>query len=390
MILYLLWFFTAVGICFYTLPLNKKEQITLATYFLVALGLFVGLADMLGGYDRYIYGELFDRMADTTRTGGNPWLSDSFMFYKGEFGYGTFCALLSFITSNRYFFIFTITIIIYILLIVSLKEYSSNMPFSVIIFLGLWVFFTFTYLRQVMGCTIGWLSIKYIIKRDIKLFLLVWFIGYSFHNSLLLLLPMYFIPIRKYQQKTIIYIMIAAFILGLTPIPQLLFETYGDVDVHRVNAEDYARDSGFRIAYFIEALFFLYIVLTNYHRIPLRAKDVVFLNMSLVFCAILLFFIRSENGGRLSWIYMIGIICTITSLSIDKRTITKDGILMVIISFVLYIRIYISWQSGIFLYPYKTFLTDGYRENDPIRINYEYDNNYDQDKFYRPALWFLK
>ena len=86
MILYLLWFFTAVGICFYTLPHNKKEQITVATYFLVALGLFVGLADMLGGYDRYIYGELFDRMADTTRTGGNPWLSDSFMFYKGEFG----------------------------------------------------------------------------------------------------------------------------------------------------------------------------------------------------------------------------------------------------------------------------------------------------------------
>ena len=383
MILYLLWFFTAVVICFYTLPLNKKEQTTLATYYLVALGIFVGLADMLGGYDRYIYGELFDRMADTTRTGGNPWLSDSFMFYKGEFGYGTFCALLSFITSNRYFFIFTITIIIYILLIVSLKEYSSNMPFSVIIFLGLWVFFTFTYLRQVMGCTIGWLSIKYIIKRDIKLFLLVWFIGYSFHNSLLLLLPMYFIPIRKYQQKTIIYIMIAAFILGLTPIPQLLFETYGDVDVHRVNAEDYARDSGFRIAYLIEASFFLYIILTNYRKIPNRVKDVVLLNMALIFCAILLIFIRSENGGRLGWIYMIGLIITLTSICINKKTVIREGILLVFISLFLYIRVYITWQRYMNLYPYKTFLTDGYRNGDPVRDKYEYDFRYEENKFYR-------
>ena len=390
MILYLLWFFTAVIICFYTLPHNPKEQITIVTYYLVALGLFVGLSDMLGGFDRYIYGELFDRMADDTRAGNNPWQSYSFMFYKGEFGYGTVCALLSYVTYNRYIFIFIFTIIIYILLIISFREYTNNAPFAVIIFLGLWVFFTFTYLRQVMGCTIGWLAIKYIIKRDLKLFLLVWFIGYSFHNSLLILLPMYFVPIRKFQPRTVISLMIAAFILGLTSIPQAIFEVYGEVDVNRANTEDYAKDFGFRYAYLIEASFFLYIILTNYRKIPNRAKDVVLLNMALVFCAILLVFIRSENGGRLGWIYMIGIICTISSLSVDKRTITKDGILMIIISLFLYIRIFISWQSGLHLYPYKTFLTDGYRENDPIRAKYEYDINYDKDKFYRPALWFLK
>lgn len=201
---------------------------------------------------------------------------------------------------------------------------------------------------------------------------------------------MYFIPIRKFQQKTIIYIMIAAFILGLTPIPQTLFETYGEVDTNRMNVEGYAVDSGFRIAYLIEASFFLFIILTNYKKIPNRAKDVVLLNMALIFCAILLIFTRSENGGRIGWIYMIGIICTITALSVDRKSITKDGVLMIFISIFLFIRIFISWQSYILLYPYKTFLTDGYRENDPIRAKYEYDNNYDEDKFYRPALWFLK
>ncbi len=383
MILYLLWFFTAVIICFYALPLNKKEQTTLATYYLVALGLFIGLADMLGGYDRYIYGELFDAMADVTNEGGNPWLSYSFVFYKSEFGYGTFCALMSFITSNRYLFIFTLTIIIYILLIISLKEYSSNMPFSVILFLGLWVFFTFTYLRQVIGCTIGWLSIQYIIKRDFKMFLLIWFIGYSFHNSLLILLPMYFVPIRKFRPRTIIYIMIAAFILGLTSIPQAIFEAYGEVDVNRVNAEDYAKDFGFRYAYLIEASFFLYIILSNYEKIQNRVKDIVLLNMALVFCAILLVFIRSENGGRLGWIYMIGIIITLTTVCVNKKIILREGFVLIFISLFLYLRVYNSWQVFMNLYPYKTFLTNGHREGDHVRDKYEYDFRYEENKFYR-------
>ena len=383
MILYLLWFFSAVGICFYTLPHNPKEQITIATYYLAALGLFIGLADMLGGFDRYVYGELFDAMADVTNEGGNPWLSYSFVFYKSEFGYGTFSALMSFITSNRYLFIFTLTIIIYILLIISLKEYSNNMPFSVILFLGLWMFFTFTYLRQVIGCTIGWLSIKYIIKRDLKLFLLVWFIGYSFHNSLLILLPMYFIPIRKFQPRAIYIIMITAFIIGLTSIPQEIFEAYGEVDANRMNVEGYAVDSGFRIAYLIEASFFLFIILTNYKKIPNRAKDVVLLNMALIFCAILLIFIRSENGGRLGWVYMIGIITTLTSICVNKKNIIKEGVLLIFISLFLYLRIYIAWQRYMNLYPYKTFLTDGYRKGDPVRDQYEYDFKYEENKFYR-------
>ena len=42
------------------------------------------------------------------------------------------------------------------------------------------------------------------------------------------------------------------------------------------------------------------------------------------------------------------------------------------------------------LYPYKTFLTDGHRQGDNIYDEFEYDTNYYEDKFYRPALWFMK
>ena len=46
-------------------------------------------------------------------------------------------------------------------------------------------------------------------------------------------------------------------------------------------------------------VFFLYVILTHYHNVSNKAKDIVMLNLALVFCAILLVFVKSENGGRL-------------------------------------------------------------------------------------------
>ena len=388
MLIYLAWFFISVIIFYSTLKSSKKIQIQMVTIYLLALAVFVGLSDMLGGYDRYIYGELYDRMADVTNGGGNPWTSYSFAFYGGEFGYGTFCALLTYITGNRYIFIFIATIVIYVLLIRSLKQYVDNASFAVVMFMGLWFFFTFTYLRQVIGCTIVWLSIKYIIERDWKRFLIVWFIGFSFHNSAVIFLPMYFLPIRKFTRLQVLIVMAAALLLGLSPLPQAMFAAYGEVDEGRTNAAGYATDMGFRWAYLIEALFFIYVIIKNYHQISEKKKDVFMLNTALIFCAILLIFVRSENGGRLGWMFMLGILCTLSNLCVKNKRFLSQGVLMFVVCFFLYFRILNAW--GVLLTPYKTFLTDGYREGDFIHDNYEYDSMYDENKFYRPAFWFLE
>ena len=385
MIIYLLWFLVSVLLCYGTLKASKKVQVQLSAFFLLALAIFVGLGDMLGGYDRYIYGDLFDSMADFNHTGGNPWLSPSFAFYGGEFGYGTFCALLTYVTSNRYIFIFIATMVIYGLLIRSLSKYVDNMPFTVVMFMGLWFFFTFTYLRQVIGCTIAWLSIQYIIKRDWKRFLLVMFIAYSFHNSAIVFLPMYFVPVRKFSHKQVLVVMAAALLIGLSPIPQALFAAYGESDADRANAASYAMDAGFRWAYLIEAAFFLYVILRNYKNISNHAKDVVMLNIALVFCAILLVFIRSENGGRLGWLFMIGVMCTLSNICVKNKKLLAQGVLLFVVCFLLFFRILDGW--GIQLSPYKTFLTDGYRAGDVIHEQYEYDDLYDENKFYRPVFW---
>lgn len=390
MILYLGWFFASVLILLYTVNKSQEDQKALVTYFLIALGIFVGLGDMLGGYDRYIYGELFDSMADVTHSGGNPWTSYSFAFYGSEFGYGTFCAFLTYLTGNRYIFIFITTMVIYTLLIISLRQYVDNAPFAVVIFMGLWFFFTFTYLRQVIGCTVCWLSVRYIINKDLGRFLLVWFIGFSFHNSAIIFLPMYWVPIRKFPREKVVLVMVASLLIGLTSIPQGVFAAYGEMDTARTNAGSYDVDSGFRIAYLMEAAFFLYVILSHYHNISNKAKDIVMLNLALVFCAILLVFIKSENGGRIGWMFMIGVMCTLSNVCVKNKMVLKQGVMMVVVCLFLYLRIYNNWQVYLNLYPYKTFLTDGYREGDYSWTYYEYDHNYDRDKFYRPAFWLME
>ena len=112
------------------------------------------------------------------------------------------------------------------------------------------------------------------------------------------------------------------------------------------------------------------------------------LNISLLFIFTLTFFVRFPDGGRMSWYFLIGIACT--SAQIAMRGINSVVVKPIIIVTVtlLYLRILFSW--GILLSPYKTFLTNGYRHEDWMSEQYEYDNNYDNDKLYRAPLKFLK
>lgn len=385
--LYLLIFFIPV---FSYLSFNpgRNQHSSFLFLFLLGLSLFVGFSDMFGGYDRYIYGEIFDNIADVTTIKGD--YSDSLLynFYSSEIGYTLLNVLVSFFTENRYIFILIVTLIIYILLFVSIKNYTVNYPLATILFLGLWFFFTFTYLRQVLGATIVWLGVQYVIERKFWKFLMVFLIAFSMHNSAIFFFPLYFVPRRKFSPRLIVGIMLSLLILGLSPLPNSLFQVYESSSIVERHT-DYNASGGLRIPYILEAFFFLYLILKNYSDIPNDKSYIVLMNMALIFCGILLLFVRSENGGRLSWYYMIGIIATITSICTFKTNIqNKIPLFLIGLSLFLYLRIYTGWQVYLNLYPYKTFFTNGFRSGDYSWENYEYNHEYDNDKFCRKAFRF--
>jgi hypothetical protein len=358
-----------------------ENSIMFLSFFLVSLMILVGISDMLGGYDRYIYGSLFDDVADSLRN-GYVLSSQVFQQYPKEVGYDFLNVLIAFVTANRYIFILIVTVIIYTLIFVSFKRYMSNYPYAMILFLSLMFFFTFTYLRQILAVSIAWLSIRYIIDRKFWKYLIVVVIAFLFHNSAIILFPFYFLPIRKYRVRNVMIIMALCLLLGSSGVTNGLYQTFGVLssseDRQAVNADE----GGFRIAYMIEAAFFLYFLLSNYKRIPSYDKTrLVLCNMALTFCGILLFFIKSENGGRLSWYYMIGLISTLTYILTQKRKDVIKALSLIVVSAFLFLRIVYTWDFMI--YPYKTFLTNGFRQNDLTHTTYEYDDNYDKDKFYR-------
>lgn len=384
MIVYVIIYLVIIVVYLATSSRSSHSRVSLGVMML-GLALFVGCADMLGGYDRYIYGEVFDQISLVTHNNGDILATAGYRLYSSEWGFLLFNQAMAYITLNRYVFILTLTLIVYLLLYISISRYCRNYPFAVIVFMGLWFFFTFTYLRQVMAASIGWLAVQYVIERKPLRFFLIVFIAYTFHNSAIVLVPLYFLPIKKYNKMTIILVMMIALGIGTTNIlGNLLSASDSFANASRISKNvEYIEEGSLRVAYLVEAILFTSLIFWRYDDFDdSNAKQIALMNMALMFCIILMLFVRSENGGRFSWYYMIGIIASVTHIATHpthKTTALTGGLAMMFI--VLFLRILLMW--GILLSPYKSFLSNGHREGDVIYQIYEYDPKYDIDKFYK-------
>lgn len=356
----------------------EKNKFLLASFF-AYIAIFVGLGDMIGGYDRYIYGDGFDAIADVMRTSRN--LKEvTYLIHKNEYGYFLWEFLISLFTENRYIFILMTTLLAYVLYFNVFKRYIDNYPLGIILFLGLFYYFTMTYLRQVLACGIAWLSFKYIWERKPVAFFSTVLIAYTFHSSAILFMPAYFIPHKKYSKDFIIKMLVLSLIIGLTPIPTKLLAMQNDDMGAGLGYADQIQ--GFRIEYVLEVFLFVYILFKNYKFIPNDRKNLTMLNLSFVYCATLFVFMRFGQGGRMVWFFMFPIIYMFVKLADRKHAFTWMKPTLFIMSLFLFLRISIAWSGQ--NTPYKTFLTDGEPCGDgTIYELYEYNRGYTKDKFIR-------
>ena len=357
---------------------TKVPKITFFS-FCLSIGLFVGLADMLGGYDRYIYCEVFQDMHKNVTKG--VFFSDEFLFFFGkEPVYGLINDFIALFTPNRYIYILVYTLALYVVYAINFYRYTKNPFFALLIFEGLMFFFTFTYLRQVLAAGVIWLSIPYVTQRRFKKYLLFVILATLIHNSAAYMILLYFIPRRKFDKSHIILFMLTLLLIGISGVTKFIFSVSGDV-ITDAKITEYANTAefGFRIEYVIESMLFLFILLTNYKEIGEDEYSLTMVNVYLMFCGVLLFFCKSSDGGRIAWYCLLGIIVILERLCRPKSAVPLKGFIT-IMCFVLFYRILSAW--GVLLYPYKTFLTPGIRQGDFIEDLYEYDHAYDNDKLY--------
>lgn len=368
---------------------QRNNSSTLFFFFMFITAFFIGLGDMIGGYDRYIYGEVFDSIADEMR--GKRNLSHLFYLVNGkEFGYFTWQVIVSVFTPNRYIFILVTTLTIYYLFFRVMRKYMLDYPLSVILFMGMMFYFSMTYLREVLGVAILWQGLKYIWKRKFWKYVFFVLLAASFHGSILIALLMYFVPIKIFSKKSITFSLIICLLIGMTPLPNFILANAGSLtekSIGGVNAYE-LQDQGFRIEYVLEVLFFMWLIFKNYNKIDTDKRTLTFLNMTIVLCLILFFFMRFGQGGRFAWPFYIGVFYMVPYLVRKNKTSLPLTSIVLVVFTLLFIRITIAWES--LNVPYKTFLTNGMPAGDgTIFDKYEYDLDYVNNKFYRPAFDFL-
>lgn len=369
-------------IYYFTLPFQKRSSSLYLAIFFLYLSLFVGLGDMIGGYDRYIYGSSFDYIADQVAA-DSDYKSMLFLINGSEYGYFVWEFLLAHITANRYIFILITTLTIYILFFFSFKSYIKDYPLVSILFLGLFYYFTMTYLRQVLAVGIAWQGVRYVWQRKPFHFFAIMAVAYSFHNSVLIFAPFYFVPIKKYSKNSIILFLFFSLILGMSPLPSLLISSSGNATGMVVRTAAYEEQvQGFRIEYIFEVVLFIWLIFKNYTKIEIRPQQLVFLNMSIIFCGLLMLFMRFGQGGRFGWYYLFGLFYTFTTLCNRRDSFTWMRPLVISVSIILFLRVTFAWSS--LNAPYKTFLTNGEPCGDgTVYKGYEYDLTYTQNKLYR-------
>lgn len=357
----------------------RRNQFLLAIFFLY-LAIFIGLGDMIGGYDRYIYGEAFDTIANVLRSGEN--LSKYYYLVAGEeWGYFYWQVLIAYFTENRYIYILITTFLIYGLFYKSIKQYAADYPLAVIVFLGFFYYFTMTYLRQMIACGIVWQGARFIWERRPIPFFLILLLAFSFHSSALVFGLIYFLPQKSFPKQLILLLLLGAFLLGLTPLPLSIFDA---IDTERT--EGLSSDlQGFRIEYVLEVLFFLVIFLKEYDNVR-NKRDVVMFNGLWCFCAFLLLFMRYGQSGRMGWYFFLTLIYLFSRMQQwKKNSATYSSLVTISVCALLFLRITIAW--GPLNLPYKTFLTPGPASSPKYMYKmYEYDKAYEENKFYR-KIW---
>lgn len=390
-------YFIAFAVAYFYLYYSENNSVSqlkggikdtsLLMYFLLYLAVFIGMGDMIGGYDRYIYGQIFDDSADIRLAGRNflDVINQPGAFH--EKGYMTLNYLISFVTANRYVFILICTLIMFAMYYVAIRRYTHHYPLACIVFLGFFYYFTATYMRQALAVGIVWLAMESIWRRRPVVFFVLVFIASRFHSSALVAAPLYFIGSRKYSVSQVIIFLVGCLILGLSPLPGTLLAFSGEVEDMQSRTADYVDDmGGVRVDYVLEVLFLMWLYIRYRHLLPNDKKTGVFVNAFFFFCGILLIFVRFGQGGRFGWYFMIGIIYVLSTVAANKR-FAEARMTVLLVSFALFARITYEWAFN--LTPYKTFLTNGYPSGERnIYDRFEYDERYTEDKLYRDP-WLL-
>ena len=195
---------------------------------------------------------------------------------------------------------FTIVIFISALIAIPMKiklicEYSEDGLLSLIMyFTSVFIMFDMGVIRQGIAITFMLFSVKYIINRDFKKFLLVILCGSLFHITILVTIPLYFLSYMEFDRKVIYGASFIALLFSMFKVTTIIFRLLSMLPLGTISYKlNYYLNSNQRIIFLV--LFVEFFKVKNIK----DKKALVFLNGYFLSILVMGFFSSVDIiGGR--------------------------------------------------------------------------------------------
>lgn len=329
---------------------KNEEKLGVGYYvFLTLLILVAGFRDMIGGYDVYVYSEIYESPYEFLV------LYDLF-----EPGFRFYYLFLRIFSDNRHFMLFMTSVIMMSLLFYNIKRNSPIVYFSIFVLFCKFYLMSFVYLRQGLAMGVLWLSIPYIYdKKYIKFFLLT-LLGFFLHKSSIIFLPMFFLANIKLKNLHLFLIAVVALIISLSPLSTILLENLAEsVDDSKVSVY-ISKSGGINFFYLLEALLLVVLLLKFKTKFYEEKWGILIMNGFFAYIIISIVALTNASFVRFTWYYFIFLAVAlpyIYNFIEDKKSKNAFKLIIFLYFGLLYFRLLFLYDDGDFM-PYKTIFQD--------------------------------
>lgn len=348
---------------------NEKEKRIFEISVLLLLCIISGTRYNLGGTDYFVYKKAY---------GAVPMIRD-FNFaniqnvdgtFEMEKGYLFLNSLVKTMGLNFYGFTLIHSMIFYLCMYIGLKRYTKNFNYFLVVFLYKMFFYdTFISMRQSISIAIFFIAVQFIEKRKpIKYFALC-ILAFLFHNSAIILFPLYIynkIKISKKTFKIINIIGIIFLVLNITGI--FVFNPSGIVNkIFSGNQNAMNKAEGYfdtnekiSIIHTLEYYLIAIIIYFNYDSIQNKNEHSnlilnMFVILMFIFTVMRGFVIITRIKDYFLWTYPIILYYLIENRKVKEKYLI--AILSCIVCLYGYTRYINSFDNG-GLMPYNSYLND--------------------------------
>jgi hypothetical protein len=310
--------------------------------------LVAGFRDMIGGFDVYIYGEVFEYPPIRI-----------LLFQHFEIGFRAFFWLLRLVVDTRESMFLIFSVLVLGIHSYQVKKLSPLVGLSLFIYFAKFYLMSFIYLRQGFAMGVVWFAVPLLIEH--KYIKALFFIGLAFflHKSSIVFLPFFIICNYKFTNVQIVLLTLLLFIVVLSPLGTWFTSQLGDISGDSKLAKYAKLNSGVNIFYLIEIVLFGSVILKFKH-LFYNNGNVVILNGFLMYTWVILFGLTNATFIRLAWYYFIFSPLALAYLVFYLKGNVKKMLgtsLFYVYYALIFFRLLIAYDGGD-LMPYKSIFQD--------------------------------